>query len=236
MKKSKKTESTSRNPAGRPKSEAKRLAIMDAAENAFMEHGYEKTSMDLIAQLADVSKLTIYSHFADKDALFKAIITRKCQQHNNPDSFSELHQLPIKTALEIIGHNFVNLILSKEAICMHRLVESESLRHPKIAQLFYEAGPKHVKSEFINLLKDWTKAKILKIADYELAADQFFSLLKGEAHMKLILNLPINFPNSTSVREPLKHIAGAVNMFLKTYLPKKSSVSRGRSSSIEATD
>src|SRR5690606_22208157 len=54
---------------GRPKDLAKRAAILQAAERMFLQHGFEGVSMDQIAAAAGVSKLTVYSHFGDKDAL-----------------------------------------------------------------------------------------------------------------------------------------------------------------------
>ena len=48
-------------------------AIIRAASEMFLAEGFDRTSLDQIAQRAGVSKQTIYSHFADKEALFKAI-------------------------------------------------------------------------------------------------------------------------------------------------------------------
>ena len=50
---------------GRPKDQAKRLAILEAAKTLFMRNGYEGSSMDAIAAEAGVSKLTVYNHFTD---------------------------------------------------------------------------------------------------------------------------------------------------------------------------
>ncbi len=53
---------------------AKRDAILDAATSAFRDEGYETTSMDRIAELAQVSKRTVYNHFGSKEALFLAVV------------------------------------------------------------------------------------------------------------------------------------------------------------------
>jgi TetR/AcrR family transcriptional repressor of mexJK operon len=50
----------------------KRAAILDAAMALFPARGYDGASVEAIAQAAGVSKLTVYSHFADKEALFGA--------------------------------------------------------------------------------------------------------------------------------------------------------------------
>ena len=58
------------NGPGRPKDPAKRKAILEAAETLFLRNGYDGSSMDAIAAEAGVSKLTVYSHFTDKETLF----------------------------------------------------------------------------------------------------------------------------------------------------------------------
>jgi len=50
----------------------KRRAIMRAAEQLLLSRRYHEVTTDEIAQLAGVGKGTIYRHFADKDALFRA--------------------------------------------------------------------------------------------------------------------------------------------------------------------
>lgn len=207
--------STSRNPAGRPKDSAKKRAILDAAEPLFIEHGYELTSMDTISKHAGVSKLTLYSHFSHKDDLFSAVIHRKCEEHNMPSSFMQLAPMPVEKALKIIADNFLSLLFSEEAIRMHRIIEAEAVRHPRLAELFYLAGPQRVKTAFNELLATWNKGEKLIITDIERACDHFFSLLKGECHFHMLLGLE----TAPSKREKQAHIASCLHMFIKAYKP-----------------
>lgn len=50
--------------------------ILDAAKYAFLESGFERTSMDAVAARAGTSKRSLYAHFPTKDALFLAVIDR----------------------------------------------------------------------------------------------------------------------------------------------------------------
>ena len=60
---------------GETRTARKRRAILDAATTLFLREGYLATSMDQIAAAASVSKQTVYKQFADKQSLFREIVT-----------------------------------------------------------------------------------------------------------------------------------------------------------------
>lgn len=62
----------------RTKAEAQRTreSILDAAEDAFLERGVARASLAQIAARAHVTRGAIYWHFADKAALFDAMLER----------------------------------------------------------------------------------------------------------------------------------------------------------------
>ena len=49
----------------------KRAIILEGAIDVFIEMGYELASMDKIAEVAGVSKRTVYNHFGSKENLFQ---------------------------------------------------------------------------------------------------------------------------------------------------------------------
>src|ERR1700751_780201 len=62
----------------------KRRAILDAATTLFLRDGYLATSMDQIAAAASVSKQTVYKQFADKQTLFRDIVTSTVAEVADP--------------------------------------------------------------------------------------------------------------------------------------------------------
>ena len=52
----------------------KRERILSAARELFLRHGLRATSMEAIARAAGMAKPTLYAQFADKDAVFLAIL------------------------------------------------------------------------------------------------------------------------------------------------------------------
>lgn len=56
--------------------------ILDAAEELFMEHGFEATSLRLITTAAGVNLAAANYHFGSKDELFQAVLTRRLDPMN----------------------------------------------------------------------------------------------------------------------------------------------------------
>lgn len=56
--------------------ERTRNALLDAAEKLFHERGVARTSLEQIARAAGVTRGAVYWHFADKAALFEAMLAR----------------------------------------------------------------------------------------------------------------------------------------------------------------
>ena len=65
-----KAKSAEPRPRGRPKSENRRQAVLDAAAHYFCAHGYDAASMRDIANAAGLLVGSIYHHFSSKEDLF----------------------------------------------------------------------------------------------------------------------------------------------------------------------
>ena len=48
--------------------------ILWTAKDVFLEMGFERASMDVVASRAETSKRTLYAHFESKERLFLAVI------------------------------------------------------------------------------------------------------------------------------------------------------------------
>ncbi|SDU10728.1 TetR/AcrR family transcriptional regulator [Halopseudomonas salegens] len=60
----------------------RREAILNAAETVFFDKGYERSSMQEIAQQAELSRALLYVYFKDKPAIMRGIILRAGQALN----------------------------------------------------------------------------------------------------------------------------------------------------------
>ena len=76
-------------PSGAHAAAARRQAILDAALALLMEVGYDRLSMDALADRARAGKATIYRHWSGKaEVVVEAIRCRKCDDFQAPDTGS----------------------------------------------------------------------------------------------------------------------------------------------------
>jgi TetR/AcrR family transcriptional repressor of mexJK operon len=203
------------NGPGRPKDPAKRRAILDAAKTLFLTHGYANTSMDAVAGEAGVSKLTVYSHFNDKETLFSSAVMAKCEEQLPPLFFELPAGIPVENVLLNIARGFHQLINSDESVNLHRLMMALGTQDPKLSQIFFEAGPERMVQGMERLLKQVHETGALSIDLPRNAAEHFFCLIKGAGNFRLLYccGEPLSEEASES------HVQEVVGLFMRAYRP-----------------
>lgn len=200
--------------AGRPKSEAKAEAILGSAAELFLNQGFQGTSMDAVAQHAGVSKQTVYSHFANKEALFSSCIEAKVAGYGFDDAV-KVEEQDVRRALTGIARRFVELMRDPDVIAMHRVVMGEAASQPRIASLFFESGPKKTKAAICAVLQRHVDAGRLSIPPERLlyAAFQLLNNAIGMFQLQLWLGLR----HSIDDAELKPHLERVVDDFLQLY-------------------
>jgi len=197
---------------GRPRSEEKRQRILQSAISLFLDKGFDGTSMDEIAVLAEVSKQTVYSHFKNKAELFVAAIEGKCEFHElSLDFFDD--SIPCRDMLMEIAKRFTTMLLTEDAVRLHRTCIAEAEQHNTVCQLFFDAGPSQLIEGMANYLQRQADKGQMAIGNSRHAACQFLFMVKGEAHMKACLNIstPKDYEEADS------YMRDCVEMFLNAY-------------------
>ncbi len=202
---------------GRPADPGKRDILLEVASSLFMAQGFNTTTMEQIATEAGMSKLTIYRHFPDKNAIFIEVMACRSQEYAPDALFDVFYTKSPREALYTVGMAMYSLLLSDGAINLYRIMAAEAKHNPELTRMFYERGPSRVRrllNERMRLLND---SGALKIEDPEQATVFFLSLLKGsELYMRTLLNIAEK-PSENTMH---KHVEGMVDFFLAAYANK----------------
>jgi AcrR family transcriptional regulator len=113
--------------------------ILWTAKDVFLEMGFERASMDVVAERAATSKRSLYAHFESKDKLFLAVV----------DLVRELYLGRLKTpgdyggdtaeAVVLFCGRFLQLLLWVPTLRTCRLGIAEAERLPEASAQYYDA-------------------------------------------------------------------------------------------------
>jgi AcrR family transcriptional regulator len=187
--------------------------ILAAAMRAFLANGYGAVSMDLIAREAGVSKATVYAHFAGKEELFGAVIGRECESYFARFSAGELDPRDVRGSLAVLGRRFLDLVLSPDAIALHRIIVAEVTRFPGLGQVFWQAGPERERVQIERFLRSAVAAGTLSLDDPRQGAEQFVSLVRGDIHLRQLLRLD----REPGERQIADAAAAAADTFIRAF-------------------
>lgn len=194
----------------------KREAILNAGCRLFLEYGYGAVTMDAIARDANVSKRTVYSHFANKEQLFAGVMTAMCDLLGDRALPAETPEGSLEQVLEMFGGKFVNLVTSPNGIALFRIVVGEAARFPELGASFYATGPKRLIDVIAAYLKEQDRKGTLTVPDAERAAMQFLDLAKSGVHLRLLLGVG----GEATEAEKEDAVRQAVACFLRVYEPR----------------
>ena len=202
---------------GRP-TQAEALAIerrlREAAIEAFVDNGFEGTTMEAVAAAAGITKRTLYAKYADKEALFAAVIPRA------------LADMPfLGVAIEVPDGDLTNSLCQLARQIIERLVDPTAVRLRRLAMLeadrIAELDPVEGADmwstsllSIVHLLATHAEAGEIVADDLEVAADLFLAMVAGSP------TVWADFGLFRSTEELERHIARAVDLFLSGILPR----------------
>lgn len=218
------------------KTEAKRQAILDAASAVFRETGFHNATMNAIAARLGGSKMTLYSYFPSKEAIFLEVVRRMADSKSRELS-SMLEQPPsaitevsrkladeaysvlkqpagdIAAALRRFGEKYIAFVYSAEILSIRRVLFAESVRS-ETGRFYYENGPKKTIGLIaVFLEKAVANGQLKPLTDPFAAATHLRSLLNAEWYERCLFDVDVPL----SAERIGKTVRDAVRVFLAAY-------------------
>ncbi|MEM7117121.1 MAG: TetR/AcrR family transcriptional regulator [Chloroflexota bacterium] len=190
----------------------KRTAVIAAATEEFLTYGFSGTSMDRIAEAANVSKRTVYDHFPSKEDLFQAIADEILTRIGEKPHHEYDKEKPLEEQLLGIGHAFATTITDEGFIKLSRVVIGRFIHTSDAAHKTAKAHAQ-LRKDMIAFFKAGKRDGRLNITNPEQAATQFVGLIKEVAFWPAVTagQAPI------TSRELKAVVNSAVEMFLAHY-------------------
>ncbi|WP_075082576.1 TetR/AcrR family transcriptional regulator [Mariniblastus fucicola] len=157
----------------------KRASIVEAAVEGFSRRGFYATSMNHIADLANVSKRTLYKHFDSKEALFEAIVDEMIDRSDSVPYEDYDPESDLTEQLIALARAEIDLMASGPIQNLARAGLSRVIAEPEVAK---SINHKRFLRHIVRWLKQAKAAgELTEMSDVQLAAWQFTGLLKSFA-------------------------------------------------------
>ncbi|WP_152362060.1 TetR/AcrR family transcriptional regulator [Microlunatus speluncae] len=193
----------------------KRQAILDAAAELFAEDGYERASIDAIAGRAGVSKPTVYSHFGNKERLFRESLAESSRQLNE-QSYAAAIALDVganwEQSLRQVAVQLVECQRSPCAASLQRQLYAEINRDPEVFSIVRSRGADPMIEALAGRLAMLANAGHLKLDDPLRAAKQFLALIGAEMAELTVLGTGRGDDRSVTAA-----VRAGVETFLRAY-------------------
>ena len=198
--------------AGRPKDPAKHEAILAAARELFLERGFAQANMQEVADRAGVSKLTLYSHFGDKTALFVAAV-RDHYDHHLPDAIiRDWDRDDLRGALLDFARVYHDYQILPGTIAGRRLLRTPGVP-AELSLEIWSIGPARIDAFLAATLHGFAERGILHLDDPHLAAVHLLSLIRGDLFAQLGYGVQRHVPGE----ETEAFLASAIDLFLRAH-------------------
>lgn len=188
---------------GRPLEEGLRDRLLDHTIRVLLRDGYQKFSMNAVAQSAKASKETLYRHFGDKAGLLHAALIRNATLIGPLlNEGLDATKTP-RERLSRLGRNYLHGFYLPEALALQRIAYADGERG--LGPLFAEEITEHAIAFIID---EFTRLGSTRPRE---DAEAFLGMIQGKLHEKIMLGV-----NITDLEQ---HIEQRVNHALRMLTP-----------------
>lgn len=115
-------------------------AVLVAASELFLAHGYDGLRLDDVIAEAGGSKISLYRSFGDKEKLFEACVRHICAGYE-----ADIRKLTLGgddgiDQFRALAEALVKMALTDRQLRFYRLVMGNTTRFPVIGRVWYENG------------------------------------------------------------------------------------------------
>ncbi|HFU0228149.1 TPA: TetR/AcrR family transcriptional regulator [Vibrio parahaemolyticus] len=193
-------------------SEKKRIALIEAAQQEFIEHGFSGANMDRVCERAGTSKRALYRHFESKDVLFIESIQAVMEIQRARLQFQYSPEKCIEAQLRTYLLAKIDSMYEDFGLPLAKMVISEFMRTPEFVENYLhqlQSQDEQLEKWFSEAIKD-QKVKNLNPA---MMSNMLMCLLKGNfLWPQLIANHKV--PN---LEQRKKSIEDILTLFLDGY-------------------
>lgn len=196
-----------------------RAAVAEAATTLFLRNGYQGTSVDDIAALAQVSKRSVYNNFGDKETLFTQIVlgyTATAERFASRLVADLPAAADVPAAIRDLARRHLAAVTQAQVLRLRRLIILEATRFPELAAEYYRSAPGRVIAALTEAFGELHARGELTAPDPRRAAEHYSYLVLGATLDNALFDPEAPTPSTVD----LDRVADeGVTAFLAAYRP-----------------
>ena len=194
-----------------------REKILAAAEDVFLRHGFLGANMDAVAELAGVSKQTVYAHGKSKEALFIQVVERMtggAAQDIGEDREDDFADATAEQFFLDAATQQVLVVMTPRLMRLRRMVIGEVDRFPDLGRSLYESGVERSVARYARAVQHFSSIGEMQCDDHAAAATHFNWLLMGAPTNSAMFLGDAGIPSKAALKA---HARESVRIFLAAF-------------------
>lgn len=188
----------------------KRESILVAAAAEFARVGYDRASMDVIAEAAGASKRTVYNHFAGKEALFHAVLDRFMSESHKLKQVRYASDQTLASQLGLFADAMWEPTRNRIWLGLMKVITTSPAVVGRVL-----ARVEQQEDTLVTWLEAAADDGRLRVEDATFTAGVFWAMLSGAFMMPAIFAEPLKPREAKAMKTEL------VAMFLARHVPSK---------------
>jgi len=177
--------------AGRPIDIGKDRDILAAARDLLFQRGPQAVTMEAVAALAGVSKVTVYSRHANRHDLIGAVIQQQAHQFTVQFSVIPETLADLQAALSQFAVNLATFLSSKEHVTLMGALGSAQRLDSDMLEEIYRGGPQRTRDGLSRWLRSAAQAGLIRCEEPDRSAELFLGMLMGLDLVRAMYGLPL---------------------------------------------
>lgn len=177
-----KTQASARRTPGRPRQSAVELIdgeLLEGALQEFLKSGYGGASVTSIVKALGISKTTLYSRYASKEDLFRAIVDRQIERLSAAAVLEKKGSLlEIGMGLRAYANRTLEISLTGELREVNLLIYGESRRFPELGTAAAQRTELGV-AQIAKFIDQCAQRDKIPVRDPRAVAEAFIFMLRG---------------------------------------------------------
>lgn len=174
--------------------------LLDAAQEVFLEQGFDRSTMDAIAKAAGATRKTVYARYANKGEIFAAVIARLLNANTIMPTLDLATDIKDPRArLLKLAQASIDFVSAPQMARINRLLFAETYQTPELAKLAVELYDRQIAAVQAALETLKAEGHLPNLPESRIAAVLFIESVSSTPRLRAVFGPSATLPKKQVV-------------------------------------